>query len=61
MKFKGIFVCLLALTACSKFGSVGYMPEAYNASQPAMEADDAPTLCALLRDGRIAKELSEKN
>lgn len=27
----------------------------------AMEADDAPTLCALLRDGRIAKELSEKN
>ena len=41
MKFKGIFVCLLALTACSKFGSVGYMPEAYNASQPAMEADDA--------------------
>ena len=27
----------------------------------AMERDDAQTLCALLRDGRIAKELSEKN
>ena len=27
----------------------------------AMEHDDAQTLCALLRDGRIAKELSEKN
>ena len=27
----------------------------------AMEADDAKALCALLRDGRIAKELSEKN
>jgi prephenate dehydrogenase len=26
----------------------------------AMEADDAATLCALLRDGRIAKELSDK-
>jgi len=26
----------------------------------AMEADDAPALCALLRDGRIAKELSDK-
>ena len=27
----------------------------------AMEANDAKRLCSLLRDGRIAKELSEKN